>query len=278
MRASVIGLAMLVAACSKSPNSHEKLNTFDVEEPAPASAPGIKGPQIAYSYTIGYRLARNAVAPVQARHTALCQKLGPQRCFVLESRIDTAEQGDTSASTTLLVDARLAGSFGNLLDEATTGAGGSIGNRQTNAEDVTKQVIDTDAKLRAKEALAERLLALIRTANGRVGDLVEAEKAYATTQEELAATRSLQAELKQRVAMSRYDLTYSSIEATGTFSPVRTAVSSAGATIASSLGALLTFVLLTFPWALTLAAIIWLLRRLGVRGPIAWWRARHHAP
>ena len=256
----------------------EELRTFDVVAPdSDPERPRIAGPQITYVYEVGYRLDRAAIATVQSGQIGLCTRLGAPRCFVVKSNIDSDDQHYSTASTTLMIDARLATSFGKRLDAAVAGAGGTVARRSTNAEDVTKQVIDTDAKVRAKEALADRLLGLIRTANGKFGDLVAAEKAYADTQQELAATRSLQAELRQRVAMSRYELGYSSVEATGTLSPIRRAFAFAGEAFGASVGALVTFFIVSLPWALALAALIWLPRRLGVRGPIAWWRARRAA-
>ncbi|WBH16830.1 DUF4349 domain-containing protein [Sphingomonas radiodurans] len=275
MNKMLVVVFLLAASCSRPANEQASVS-YDIpaEAPAPERAAQSDAPQIAYSYDIGYRLAAAQIAPVQARQAQLCRSLGPNRCLVLESSIDSSDRADASAKTSLVVDARIAPAFGSRLDALVSSAGGSVGNRRTAAEDVTKQVIDTDARVRAKEALADRLLGLIRTANGRVGDLVAAEKAYADTQEDLAAARSLQASLRQRVAMSRFDLDYTSAESTGPLTPLRQAVTSAGETIGWSLGALVTVALAALPWVLAVTGLAWLARRLGWRGPIARWRAR----
>lgn len=244
---------------------------------APEDETAATVPKIAYTYTVAYQLAAADIAPVQAKQIAACRKLTTARCIVMENNIADLDHGYSSARTVLLVDARIAQAFGQQLDQSVSGAGGSINERMTNAEDITKQTIDTDAKVRAKEALAERLLNIIRTAKGSVGDLVAAEKAYADTQEELAASRSLQASLRQRVAMSRYEINYSSTDRRAALTPVRLALSTSGEMFGHSVGALVSFIVMSLPWALTLAALIWLLRRLGVRGPLAWWRARRAA-
>ena len=275
MNKYLVAIFFLAAACSDR-TTQEKLTAYDLEA-APAAKAQTGGPQIAYSYAIGYRLDASDIAPVQARQADLCRKLGPNRCLILESSTSAAGAGDGSGRTALVVDARIATAFAARLDALVSGAGGSIDDRRTTAEDVTKQVIDTDARVRAKEALAERLLGLVRTGNGRVGDLVEAEKAYAATQEELAAARSLQAALRQRVAMSHFDLSYASHESTGALAPLHRAVASAGETIGWSLGALVTFTLAALPWVLALAALVWIGRRAGWRGPLASWRARRAA-
>lgn len=248
-------------------------NVVDVEEPAAARA----GPQIAYTFEASYLLKAAEMATVQSRHLDLCRSLGSRRCLILRSSTSRGDDGAGSGSASLVVDARIATAFNNRLDTIAGGAGGTISNRTVVAEDVTKQLIDTDARVRAKEALAARLLALIQSTRGNVGELVAAEKAFAETQEELEAARGLQASLRQRVAMSQIDITYSASEAEGTFAPVRSAVGTAGTTLAESLRVLITATIALLPWVLALVALRWIGRRLGWRGPIRRfrdWRAR----
>lgn len=228
--------------------------------PAP---PTETGPQIAYSYALTYRLRSAEIGAVQDRQLAACRALGPGRCLVLKSSLSGGDDGDVRGEASIVVDARLAAAFNRRLDALAADAGGTVADRSVTSEDVTKQVIDTDASVRAKEALAARLLALIGTARGNVGELVSAEKAYADTQADLAAARGLQAELRRRVAMSRIDITYSGREAGGVLSPVREAVRTAGVTLGTSLGFLVTAAVGLFPWVLLILALRWIARRSG---------------
>ncbi len=236
----------------------------------PASSPA----QIAYSYTVGYRLDDGNVPAVQAHHIAVCNKLGAARCRIASTslRNDDDDAGYVNAEAKFLVDARLAQAFIARLDESSAAAGGSVADRSINAEDITKQIIDTDARVRAKHALADRLVRLVQNGGGKVGELVEAEKAYSDTQEELDAARSNQANLRQRVAMSDVSVNYSSALATGAWSPVTLALGGVGATLAASIGALVTFAVAALPWILVLAVIIWTLRRRGWRFRWRFWR------
>ena len=267
---------LAVGGCSKAPGNlsgvaKERLNTFDVasvEEIADAGAP-----QVAYTYGLSYALDSDRIAAVQARHVAACRRLGPARCMVVKTDL-TRQSGDaaaTQAETDLLIDARLAGSFGQALDRSAADAGGSLTGRHVTAEDVTKQLVDTGARVRAKQALADRLMALIAHANGKVGDLVAAEKAFADTQEELDAARSLQAALRQRVAMSAVNIDYAATAATGSWAPVRRSLADVGATLAASIAGLVTALVAALPWVMLLALLVWLRRRLGWRWP---WRRR----
>ena len=276
---TIVALALagiLLAGCSNQRS--ENLDTFDVGEtaaPKDAATTATADRQIAYSYSIAYRLDPATVGTVQARHLSLCKQLGPNRCIVLRNSLSRLDD-DTSASTALLVDARLAPKFGERLDRTVTDAGGTLTERTTEAEDVTKQLIDTDARVRAQQALADRLLRLIQSADGKVADLVAAEKAFAEVQQELDSARSGAAVLRQRVAMSRVELRYDSAAKSGTLAPVRAALDDVGATLATSLAALVTFAVAALPWAIVLAGLAWVARRRGWR--LRFWRRREPPP
>lgn len=267
MRAWVLATGLLLAACGSGEQSApqraaEKLNTYDVEEPA------AQAPQIAYTYSYGYTLAPARIGAAQEKHVALCRDLGPARCLILQTELNRSGDGG-NATTKLIVDARLAAAFGRRLDAVVADAGGEQAARSVTAEDVTKQLVDTGARIRAKEALAARLLALINGARGDVADLVAAEKAYAEVQEELDAARTLDTALRRRVAMSEIAVTYSSSAGTGTFGPVRRALSEAGNSFAGSMGAAITFAIALIPWLMIGAPFA-----LGLRALWRRWRAR----
>lgn len=292
MRVKIIVAATLVlAGCGRAENmvtpTAQRMVAYDVAEPEEQMrSPAPNSPAaalIAYTYSLTYRLADTAVAPLQIRHTALCTSLGPTRCRVVTSSLRSGDQADGGAArfaggeTKFLVDARIARAFIAKLDEATTGAGGTVADRQVDSEDVTKQVVDTDARVRAKQALADRLMKLIGSANAKVGDLVEAERAFAQTQEELDAARSLQAALRQRVAMSEVSVGYTSTAAENSWGEVGERIASAGGTLAASVATLITFVVAALPWILLLALLIWIARRRGWR--LRWpWRRREEPP
>lgn len=257
MKRWLLGVAMLLASCG-SPTNSNKLNTFDVEEPA-AAAKNEGGPQIAYSYDLAYRLDPGTLDSVHRAHLALCRNLTRERCIVMEDAVTHNPRGDDAGNLRLLVDARLAATFGQQLDARVTAAGGALQTRRVTAEDVTKQVVDVEARLRAKQALADRLFRLIQTGGGSVGDLVAAEKAYAEVQQDLDAARSLRAELQRRVAMSELTIAYSVTPAGGVWAPVRTAFGQGGDSFAVSAAAAITFVIAATPWLVIVGPAIWLL-------------------
>ncbi|MEA3060991.1 MAG: hypothetical protein QOJ94_772 [Sphingomonadales bacterium] len=291
MRRLVLAALLLVtAACGKKEEAAAPmaLRTFEVNEPPPA--PGLPedaarqprvdeaapaaGPRIAYTYSLGYRLGAGRVAEVQRSHVSLCDRLGPARCRILSMSRDSGDDSATEAALSLLVDARIARPFQDRLDAAASGAGGTVSNRGIQAEDLSKQMIDTEAKLRGKEALSQRLLALLQTHRGNVGELVQAERAYAQTQEELEAARAWLAEMRGRVTMSKIDIAYAGVAPVShsAWRPVRDSLAAAGDVVGASLARLVTLLLGAAPWLLFLLVAWRLARRLGFRGVRLPWR------
>lgn len=258
----LLAATLLLAGCGRPQEMRKaSLATFDVAEPAPAEA---QGPRIAYSYEVSYALDGGSIAAVEARHVALCDSLGRTRCRVASSSA-TNDRDDVSGEARLIVDARIAGAFAKRLDAVVSEGGGRVTHRGSTAEDVTKQVIDVNARIAAKQALADRLVALIRSGNGGVGDLVAAEKAYADAQGELEAARGEQTALAERVTMSDITLHYASRGSDGVFAPVARALGDAGASLGWSVAGLVTFLIVAAPWLVMLSILIWALRRIGWR-------------
>lgn len=276
-RTGMAGLMMALSACG-GPASRDMTAQDGSADPvaeAPAGSPA-PGTQIAYSYSVSYTFGEPGVAAVQGRQLALCHALGPARCLVVSSTLNTPGPDDHVATdeAVLLVAAPQAEAIVRRFDAIAEGGGGRRTLRTVAAEDVTRQIIDAEAAVRAKQALAERLLAIIRSGNGKVGELVEAERAYATTNAELEAAKATRAALAQRVAMSRLAITYRFIDLPGGSSPVAASIATAGDTLSTSIAALVTFLVAVLPWVVVGVPLLWGVRRLARRRGwrLPWWR------
>ncbi len=234
-----------------------------------SSAAPLPKQRIAYAYRIGYELDADEIGAAQTAHMALCDKLGAARC-----RIKSMERGSdtgsfSTASLKLAVDARVARSFQADLDKAVEATGGELSSRGIEAADLAKQMVDADARIRAKQALADRLMGVIQSRSGSVADLVAAERAYAEAQEELEAAKGWMAEMQTRVALSNVDISYSSVGpvGSGVLRPVWMALREAGSILGESLGTLIRVIVGVMPWLLALTGIIWLWRKRGWSAP-----------
>lgn len=265
----------LLAACGQAPEGGAPSEAMEAAAPAPADAAKagdavkVVLPQIAYSYRYGFDVPAGAITQVQQAHVAACDKLGPARCRVVEMQRSSADGGGASGSLKLQVDARVARGFGADLAKAVDGAGGALDESSTTSEDLSKKIVDTEARLRSKQALAGRLMQLLQSRNGTVAELVEAERKVAEVQEEIDAAQSWLAEMRGRVNMSAIDVDYRAGGGSGFFRPIREAGDSLGQVLGVSIAGLMVLVVGGLPWVLVIGLIVWLIRRARQKRRIA---------
>jgi len=251
-----------LSACGPEPEAtYERATAIDaVERPAPpnpgaAAAEDAVGseipvaiPKIAYVYSYGFRTSPDKVASLQLAQADLCDRQGPQVCRILDMRQSGMEGEYASGSLTLAVAAPQARAFGAKLAKLTGDQGGTQISTAITGEDLSKQMVDTEARLQARTVLRDRLMDVLKTRRGTVTELVEAERAVARVNEEIDQARSWLAEMRQRVNYSRVEITYTSgAPSGGSFvSPIRDALGSISAILGNmaALGIILLTVLI----------------------------------
>jgi hypothetical protein len=170
---------------------------------------------MAYRYSYSFRIPADRIAKAQQAHLALCDSMGPSRCQVLGLSSDGGGSAGADAGGTLKlrVAATEARAFGGRLAAAVTQAGGRGDGTSIEAEDVSKEIVDTEARLRQRTLLVERLTDVLRTRRGTVKELVDAERGVAEAQEEVDKARGWLTELRGRVAMSEATIGYTPLYA-----------------------------------------------------------------
>ena len=283
----ILLIAALLAGCGGEPTrgTSEDLETTDAQESPPGEAPqrptqpaagngapeqarpAISQPRIAYTYGYTFRLSSDTVAQVQERHLDLCRQLGPARCRIVNLERSAASGDYLTASTTMQVAAPIARGFGDRLASTAAEAGGEAVERSISGEDLSRQMIDAEARIRTREALIRRLTTLLETRSGNIQQAVEAERAINTAQEELDAARGWLAEMRTRVDMSTFDIRYASGAPLGggVGDPLRHALSDVGSLAARSLAALILLVGVVLPWALAGLGVFYTVRRVRRR-------------
>jgi hypothetical protein len=253
---------MLLAGCKKSAPNEASLDLISVKEEAVAAKGGaepvkVSIPQIAYTYSYGFQVPGDRIAAVQNSHVALCDQMGPGRCHVLNMQNDTRDGAGTGSTLKLVVEARSARSFAANLIKVVGSSGGTQSESSIEAEDLSKQIVDTEAHLRAKQALADRLMTLLKTRNGPVADLVAAERSVAEVQEEIDTAQSWLAEARGRVAMSTFNLSYEpdGRAGAGFWSPLKSSFGTMTSFFGQSLSIMVTLIAMLLPWILLGGAI-----------------------
>jgi hypothetical protein len=220
-------------------------------------------PKMAYVFNYGFRLPGKDIPALEQKHADMCEAMGPYSCQIVSLTSSGEEGEDQSGKLELSVVSDKARGFGSLLSAAATSAGGEQVEANIQGEEVSKQIVDTEARLRSRIALRDRLMEVLKSHKGSVSDLVQAEGNVAAVNEEIDQANSWLKEMKGRVAYSRVVLNYESSEPfAGNFmAPVRGAVGSLG-WIFGVLAALLVWLAaIGGPFALA----VWAYRRVSRR-------------
>ena len=273
---AVIGL---LAACSRpaaAPNASDQTAAMAAppdaaasgapaaQSGAPTAASPASAPMLAYSYDYGIEAPPSKVRGLMAADQAACVAAGPAVCQVTGA--ESSEDGRDQVSAKLELKATpawLKGYEDKLSHEADT-AGGRLTKSDATSEDLTRDIVDTDAAVKAKTALRDRLQAVLESRPGDVADLIKVEEELATVQGDLDATTSDLAVMRERVATSDVTIEYDSagvLAPQGVWAPVGKAFSGVAAILAGSLAALIDLIAVLAPWVLAIGLVVWLLRK-----------------
>ncbi len=260
------------------------MGIFDINEPMPEIAPAgspdslevgkgstpadadtVRPPQIAYVYDYGFRLSGDAIAPLQQRHADLCESKGATKCRILEMSQSGSEGDYVYGHLNLAVAADIARDFGKELGQSAESAGGEQVSSAISGEDLSKQIVDTEARLRARTVLRDRLMEVLKSRKGTVQELVDAERGVAQVNEEIDQAQSWLAEMKGRVNFSRVNIRYESGSPSsgGFLEPIRSALGSLGSVLGNVIAVLIVLIVGLIPIVALVGAIIWGGRRLG---------------
>lgn len=225
-------------------------------------------PQIAYTYRYGYRVPAESLAGVQQKHADYCAKQGPAVCRIINLEQSGLEGDYATGMLEMDIVASKARSMAAEFSTLAKGQGGEQVSTGVTGEDLSKQIVDTEARLRSRRLLAERLTEVLRTRQGSVEELVQAERAVAEVNEEIDQAQSWLAEMKGRVAFSHVTISYESdSRSSGSFTgPIRDSINSFGSIMGMTLGAIITFIAFALPWAILIGLLIFLWRRFGKTG------------
>lgn len=283
-----IAIAATLAACSEAggPGQHGQTapsevvsDAADAEMTAPQTAAAgqagappklpVSLPKLTYAYVLSYLLPGDKIAATQDAHRGLCEEMGPARCQLLALERGIGDEQAARAMLKLRVATSEARRFQVLLDHDVTEAGGRTENARIATDEVSKQIVDTEARIRQRELLVARLTEALRNRKGKPAELVEAERSVTQAQEELDQARSWLGELKGRVAMSEFDIRYGAIApsatAQGLGARLGEAAQGSGATFLIGLNALLSLLIYLLPWAALFALPVLALRALRKR-------------
>jgi len=193
----------------------------------------------------------------------MCEALGPYTCQIVQLSSSGEVGEDIRGELQLAVAADKARGFAKVLSGVASDAGAESFKANIQGEELSKALVDTEARLRSRIELRDRLLEVLRTRKGKVEELVEAERSVAAVNEEIDAAQSWLREQKGRVAFSRMTITYETANPGGSFlKPIEGAIGSLGSIFGVIIALLIVLGAIVGPM---LAAV------LGIRA----WQRRH---
>ena len=236
------------------------------ETPKP---PTIITPMLAYTYASELLVPSEKLPSLMNTHKANCEKAGPQICQIVNSNLSN---NDGSANGVLVIRAepKFLGSFREKLGEDAKNSGGKITSSTVSSEDLTRQITDNEARLRALSTLRTRVEGIIATRPGKLSDLLEAEQELARVQGEIDTMNSEIALAKGRVAMSEMTLNYHSNyggQQTGVFSELQSAFSEFFSLMFGTIAQLIRVLAVLLPIGLVAVPLLFLVKKYVARKP-----------
>lgn len=242
-------------------------------QPPSSLADGITAVPAMMAYEYGYTLTArpDQMRGMMSRHEARCRSAGAALCQVIGSHI--REQGDARLFGNLELRAapQWVAAFRKDLAQDVARSDGRIVDSRVESADLSRTIIDTDARLRAMTTLRDRLQNLLDTRPGKLADLIEIEQELARVQGEIDSAQSQLAHDRGRVATSKLTLDYESRNALARDSVWSPLADAFGDFVQLMVG-VIAFLIRAVAVLIPLGAVGWLLAFV-FRKPLGRWRA-----
>jgi len=232
-------------------------------------------PMLAYAYQFGVETPASRIRDLVAKHEDACNGAGASVCEVTGSNIEQTGGDQVTASLTLKATPAWLTAFRTKLADDLKGAGGKITKTAVTSEDLSVQIVDVAAHLKAQTALRDRLQDALQRRPGKTSDFVDLATEVAKAQGDLDAMQSELAVLQKRVATSNVTIDYGASEnivSGGTWAPLASAVHDFVGTFVTAVAAIVYVVGFLAPFAIVIGLIAWATPRFRR------WRASRRPP
>jgi len=225
---------------------------------------------LAYRYNYGFQLPAKSVAATAKSHADMCLKAGPSKCQVLNSSTSAHNEDHVNAGLSVRAEPEWLKTFKTDMQSSVEAAKGKLTNSGVSAEDLTRQILDTDARLKAQTTLRDRLQSLLATRNAELKDLLALERELARVQGQIESATTTLNVLRKRVSMSVVDIHYQSQSVAvsqSALAPIGRALKNFVGQFAYGLSNVIAFFAGILPWLIfVILPGLWVLRK--------WWRGR----
>lgn len=247
---------------SKSAGPEMEMSGGQGGESAPTS-------YMAYRYNYDFALPVAAVALTADRHAQICTDAGPKLCQIISQSTQEYNPDNVYASIQLRAEPAWLVGYTTTLHDTVETADGKMTSSSVSAEDLTRQILDVDARLSAQTTLRDRLIALLETRNAELPDLLALERELARVQGEIESATSTLKALRQRVGMSIVTMNYqtrSRAVSNSAVAPIGRALKGFIGTLSEGMASVIYFLAMILPWFLLVIlpgifGVVWFRRR-----------------
>nr|WP_070961095.1 DUF4349 domain-containing protein [Hyphomonas sp. Mor2] len=234
---------------------------------SPEPDAGEAGPAqyIAYRHRLGLTLPKGEVDPLIAAHAEACLQAGPATCIVANTNVQSEDADYAYGSLTIRATPTWLETFMGGVESDTAKLGGEVTQRSTSAEDLTRQIVDTGARLEAQKTLQTRLLNLLERRDGELGELLQIERELARVTGQIESIEAQLKTLQLRVRMSYLDVNYQTKIPAFSGSrenPLGEAFGSFFYNLSDAIAAVITAFAFGLPWILLIALFLWIWLKL----------------
>lgn len=268
--------ALSLTACQKAgdgaPTSAQEAPAAEAAAPSGgadrATGPiAVAVPQLAYAYKYALAAPPDGIRSLMTRHEAACWAAGPAMCQVTGSSLAEDGPDRLQGVLTLRAQPQWLRVFRQGLDGDTRAVNGRTLASDTSSDDLSRSIVDTEAAIRSKTVLRDRLEETLRTRSGKAADFFEMERQLAEVQAEIDGARSSLALMRTRVVTSELRIDYRSagvLAPSGTMAPL----ASAAEDVVSIFVGVLAFLIRALAFVTPVA---------GLAG-LVWWVGRQRKP
>src|SRR5580658_9224783 len=221
-------------------------------------------PMLAMAYRLGLVIPAAQVRPLLESHQEACERAGSDQCQVLAAGVSAEGDERVSANLTLRATPAWMRVFRTRAEADATDLGGKIDTAATEGDDLSKQIVDTQAAQATRAAEKARLADLMQRRTKTLGDTLQVEQEITRVQGEMDQADSELAAMKGRVAMQTVEVSYASpaiVPVRGAAAPLAEAGRSFAGNFFGMAAVLVTIASVLLPFALVGAPIVWWLSR-----------------
>jgi hypothetical protein len=267
-KAPVMDAAAPAAEAGKSQVAAPPPGAPPTEHKAAIPPPGISVPQLAYIFAYTFALPADRIEQTLDRDQQACIDAGATECQLVGANLNRESDGVASARLEVQASAAWISRFRAGAEAEAKAAGGRLDGAQVQSEDLSRSIVDTEAAVRAKTALRDRLQQLLAERPGKLSDVMDVEHELTQAQTDLDATQSELAVMRTRVAMSKLTVSYNAVgmgAPNGPWRPLHEAANGFLGNVAGVLAVLVSVASVVAPLVLVLGPLGWLGLRLASR-------------